>query len=108
MRIAELDSERLALVLFCGLNTIIAYGCFSEALQNWAASRVGAVLSIIPALTLGLMQVVQYLFPDYLQPEPFTPVKTFGACVVVAGSMLCALGKKTLPVSPAVSASTVQ
>lgn len=94
MQISRLDSGRLALVIFCGLNTIIAYGCFSEALQNWAASRVGAVLSVIPVLTLVLMQIAHPLAPGMVAAETFTVMKTIGACIVVAGSMLCALGRR--------------
>lgn len=94
LRICQLDGIRFAMVIFCGVNTIIAYGCFSEALQNWAASRVGAVLSIIPVLTLVLMQVAHLVIPDLVAAESFTIAKTIGAGIVVAGSMLCALGKR--------------
>ena len=35
-----------ALVGYCALNTLIAYGAFAESLNHWEASRVSAVLAV--------------------------------------------------------------
>jgi drug/metabolite transporter (DMT)-like permease len=51
----QLTSFQLFMLGFATFNTIIAYGCFSEALNHWEASRVGAVLSTAPLITLGAM-----------------------------------------------------
>ena len=42
----ELDGAGLALLAFCSLNTLVAYGSFAEALDHWEASRVSAVLAV--------------------------------------------------------------
>ncbi|HAX77295.1 MAG TPA: EamA family transporter, partial [Cyanobacteria bacterium UBA11372] len=40
------------MLLFCALNTVLAYGSFAEALEHWEASRVSAVLALAPIVTL--------------------------------------------------------
>ncbi|MCD4655717.1 DMT family transporter [bacterium] len=91
----ELDSARMALLIFAGINTLVAYGCFSEALDIWDASRVSAVIATIPVFTVIFMLIAQFLFPEFVDPEPLTATKLTGACVVVAGSMICALAKRS-------------
>ena len=93
----SLDAVRLGVLLFAGLNTFIAYGTFSEALNHWDASRVSAVLAIIPVMALFMMMGAQEMFPGFVERELLTPIKMVGAFVVVAGSMTCALAKRRLP-----------
>ncbi|MBN1296450.1 DMT family transporter [bacterium] len=92
--IMSLDGPRIGLVLFAGFNTVVAYGCFSEALDHWDASRVSAVLAVIPVMTLLLMLVAQQRFPGYVEPENLTWGKFAGAVIVVVGSMVCALARR--------------
>ena len=47
-----------ALLLFCGANTLIAYGCFAEALEHWEASRVSATVTLAPLITVGMVQLI--------------------------------------------------
>jgi drug/metabolite transporter (DMT)-like permease len=83
----------LATLLFCGLNTLIAYGAFAEALENWEASRVSAVISLAPLCTLVAVEVVSSVMPNLIAPEPLTILGIVGAILVVAGCMTIALGR---------------
>ena len=87
-RILELDPVRLGLLVFCAINTVIAYGCFSEALDHLEASRVGMVVAVTPLVTLGAAAAAAALFPEYLAPENLDFLSIAGAGLVVAGSML--------------------
>jgi drug/metabolite transporter (DMT)-like permease len=78
---------------FCGLNTLIAYGAFGEAMVRWDASRISAVVSVAPIVTLGCIQVLSALYPAFVTPEPLTALGWVGAIGVVLGSWLIALGK---------------
>ncbi|MCO7223962.1 DMT family transporter [Pleionea sp. CnH1-48] len=89
--ISSLDAVGWALLLFCGLNTLVAYGAFAEALEHWEASRVSAVLAITPLLTLLFMQITNVFYPDYLEPEPINSLSMIGAVVLVIGSMMTAI-----------------
>ncbi len=87
----NLDKFGWFLLIFCCLNTLIAYGAFAEALAHWEASRVSALLAITPLLTMFFMQWLEYLYPNYLESEPTNSLSLVGAALVVFGSILTAL-----------------
>jgi len=90
-RLLQLDSLHWALLLYCALNTLVAYGAFAEALAHWEASRVSAILATTPLLCLGAVFAVNALWPQSLAPERVTLVGVVGAGLVVLGSALASL-----------------
>ncbi|MEH2248739.1 DMT family transporter [Nostoc sp.] len=88
-----LDTFHLVMLLFCALNTLIAYGAFAESLEHWEASRVSAVLALAPIVTLISVVVVSVIAPDWILPEHFTFIAILGAALVVIGSVAIALAK---------------
>ena len=94
-KIFTMSPLHLATLLFCGLNTLVAYGAFAEALENWEASRVSAVISLAPLCTLVAVEVVSSVMPNLIAPEPLTILGIVGAILVVAGCMAIALGKRS-------------
>lgn len=92
--LARLDAATALVLLFCALNTLVAYGCFAEALAHWEASRVSAVLALTPLSTLVLVSLAARLAPGWLAPERLGWVSFAGAGLVVAGSMLVSLGQR--------------
>lgn len=98
--IQALSPGQLCMLLFCALNTIVAYGAFAEALQHWEVSRVSAILATAPLVTLSAMWLTTSLVPGLLEPERLNVLSIVGALLVVAGSALCALsqaGKQEAP-----------
>ena len=87
----QLDALHWALLLYCALNTLVAYGAFAEALAHWEASRVSAILATTPLLCLGAVAAVNALWPQSLAPERVTAVGLVGAGLVVLGSALASL-----------------
>ncbi|MBD2146331.1 DMT family transporter [Sphaerospermopsis sp. FACHB-1194] len=92
-KIFNLDFLHLSMLLFCGLNTLIAYGSFAESLEHWEASRVSAVLALAPIVTLIAVELVAGIFPQLIPPENITLIGIIGALLVVSGSVAIALGK---------------
>ncbi|MEM1391766.1 MAG: DMT family transporter [Cyanobacteria bacterium P01_D01_bin.116] len=82
------------MLLFCALNTLIAYGAFAEALEHWEASRVSAVLALTPLVTLLSSWLVSEISPNLIAAEHFTIFGIIGAILVVCGSTAIALGKR--------------
>ncbi|OCR02659.1 hypothetical protein BCD67_15855 [Oscillatoriales cyanobacterium USR001] len=80
-------------LLFCALNTLIAYGAFAEAIDHWQASKVSAVLAITPLITLISISIFSSFFPYLLTPERLTTIAILGAFLVVSGSIAIAMGK---------------
>jgi drug/metabolite transporter (DMT)-like permease len=83
------------MLLFCAFNTLIAYGAFAESLQHWEASKITAILALVPLVTLIAMYLVTRLVPNLVTPEQITQLGIFGAILVVVGSVSIALGKES-------------
>lgn len=86
--LAALNGHQWALLLFAGANTLVAYGAFAEALNHLEASRVSAILTLTPLVTVT---VVHLLPLPGVVVEPLTWLSLGGALMVVAGSMGAAL-----------------
>jgi drug/metabolite transporter (DMT)-like permease len=91
--IVHLNSIESIALVFCGLNTVIAYGAFAESLQHWEASRVSAILTLAPIFTIFSMAITAWLAPGLVTPEQITPLGLLGAIFVVCGSMSISLGR---------------
>ena len=89
----QLNSIEWIALIFCGLNTVIAYGAFAESLQHLEASRVSAILALAPIFTIVSMSLIAWLAPGLVTPEHITSLGLLGAILVVAGSMSISLGK---------------
>ncbi len=96
-QIRALDPTELALLLFCGLNTIIAYGSFGLALTYWQSSRVSAVLPIAPLLTLLFASALNHWQLMDIPTEPLDWLSTLGALLVVGGAAVAGLPRQRLP-----------
>ena len=90
--ITGLSTVGLVLLAFCSFNTLIAYGCFAEALRHWEASRVSAVLAVTPLLTVAFGALIAALPFGYVNEDRVDLVSFAGAVLVVMGSAVCALG----------------
>lgn len=93
-KIFTLSPLHLAALLFCGLNTLVAYGAFGSSLEHWEASRVSAVLALAPLCTLVAVEIFSSLMPNLIAPEPLTILGIFGAVLVVSGAIAIALARK--------------
>jgi drug/metabolite transporter (DMT)-like permease len=90
--LSELSAVQWALLAFCGFNTLIAYGCFAEAMVHVEASRVSAIIALTPLLTVGIVQLIP--IPG-IAAEQLGILSIIGACMVVCGSIITAVAKKT-------------
>lgn len=92
--VLDLTGPQYALLAFVSLNSLIAYGCFAEALNHLEASRVSAVLAITPLLTVIFIEIGVRIIPDYQNEEPLNWISAVGALLVVVGSMASSLARK--------------
>jgi drug/metabolite transporter (DMT)-like permease len=90
-QVLELNGLQFGMLVFCCANTVIAYGCFAEALAHWEVSRVSAVVTLAPIVTVLGMQGAAWLWPTGLPAESLSGWNLLGASLVVAGSMTTAL-----------------
>jgi drug/metabolite transporter (DMT)-like permease len=86
------------MLVFSCLNTLIAYGAFAEALEHWEVSRVSAVLTIAPLVTIASSWAIDRMLPGVLAADPLNALSVAGALLVVGGSATCALAAPTVAV----------
>ncbi|WP_176693289.1 DMT family transporter [Arenimonas terrae] len=87
----QLDGLHWGLLMFCAVNTLVAYGAFAEALAHWEASRVSAILATTPLLCVAAVAGVHTLWPASIAPERIGWLGYAGAALVVLGSALTSL-----------------
>jgi len=90
-QLLDLTAAEVALLAFCGLNTVIAYGCFGLAMTHWQASRVSAVITVAPLLTLLFTALLNRVTAGSIPAEPLDWLSYVGAVLVVSGAAATAL-----------------
>lgn len=90
-QIRQLSTEQYVVLAYSSANTLIAYGCFAEALRHWEATRVSAIVCTTPLLTLTLSYPAHAIWPDRIMRDEVNMISLAGALLVVVGSMLTAL-----------------
>ncbi|NQX87652.1 MAG: DMT family transporter [Halioglobus sp.] len=93
-QLQHLDMIQLLLLAFCGLNTIVAYGCFVLAMTHWQATRVSAVITLAPLMTLLFTVLLNEGLRISVPAEPMDWLSYIGAVLVVAGASVAALSNQ--------------
>ncbi|MBF2073544.1 MAG: DMT family transporter [Synechococcales cyanobacterium C42_A2020_086] len=84
----------IATLIASGLSTLISYGAFAEALAHWEASKISAIQSLTPVITLSSAWVLARLLPTVIPPEPLNRLGLAGTALVIGGSVIIALGNR--------------
>ena len=92
-QVAQLQTHQLWLLVFCAVNTLVAYGSLAEALNHLEASRVSMVLATIPLITMAATKFCAVVLPGLVRADQLNGPGIAGALLVVAGSALCALSR---------------
>ena len=95
-RLLTLSSSHFAILIFCGLNTVFAYGAFASALEHWEASKVSAIITLAPLVTLVASVILPSFMAQLLPPSPLSWWGYVGAIAVVFGSLMISLSSKPL------------
>lgn len=93
----NLNTWQLGCLIFCGLNTVIAYGALAEAMARWQAAQVSAIVTLTPLFTLLFSDLLAIFWPDMFTFQTLNLIAYFGAFMVVAGAMFSAIGHRLLP-----------
>ena len=91
--ILKLAPLPFALLGFSAVFTLVSYLSFAEALKRLEASRIGALVSLTPLITMAVMGLLGLFDPDLVPMEPLNKPAVAGALIVVAGSTCCNLGR---------------
>lgn len=89
-QVMDLDWSGIALLLFCVVTTLGAFGSYAEALDHWEATKISAVLATVPLIALGFAELTVLLFPQLFSTDPVSIISMVGALVLVVGSYMVA------------------
>ena len=74
------------IVIFCGANTLIAYGCFGQAMHYWPTAQVSAMLALTPVLSFSATALVVALgwWGDVFSPNNIDAISLTGIVLIVS------------------------
>ena len=82
-------------MIFCGINTLLAYGALAEAVKYIPLALISLIISLNPLITLLGMKFLPAMDFFGLQPDPIGALGYFGGMIAVAGVALVVYrGKK--------------
>lgn len=81
-------------LIFLGLNTLIAYGCLGEALKLAPANKISIIITLNPLITIFMMNVLAMFQVSWIKHESISAQGYFGAILVVVGAILIVRKKK--------------
>jgi len=81
------------LMVFLGLNTVVAYGALSLAFKYADANRISIVITLNPIITFTILETLLYYNIQWIEITPFSVISYIGALLVIVGAIL-AVGMK--------------
>lgn len=82
------------LLIFLGINTLVAYGCLAEAFKYIEANKISMIITLNPIITFTVMAILGAMKLDWIDAEIFTVYSLLGALLVLTGAILVVLPKK--------------
>lgn len=86
--LAHLSLNMWIMVIFLGLNTLIAYGCLAEAFKYLEATKVSIIITLNPIITITTLTVMAYLEVTIIETTVISVLGFIGAVMVVFGAIL--------------------
>ncbi len=75
-------------LIFCGINTLLAYGALAEAVKYIPLALISVIISLNPLITLLGMKVLPEMEFFGLQADPISLLGYLGGMIAVAGVVL--------------------
>jgi len=83
----ELDFANWMLMVYLGVNTLIAYGFLAMAFKYLEANKISVIITMNPIITFILIGLLTYFEVSWIEPEELTTRGVFAALLVVAGAI---------------------
>ncbi len=85
------------LVIFLGLNTLIAYGAIALAFKHLEANKVSVIVTLNPVVTFIIMYFLEVFNVQWIKPEHFSIATIVGASLALGGAIIVILFSKKRP-----------
>lgn len=90
-KVPNLSLNEWLLLIFLGLNTVLAYGSLALALKYAEANKVSVILTMNPIITFASMAILEMVAVNWIEFERFTPLSLAGAVLVFGGAVMVIL-----------------
>jgi drug/metabolite transporter (DMT)-like permease len=84
----DLTAGNWLLMIYLGLNTLIAYGSLAMAFKYLEANKVSVIITMNPIITFIIMGVLTYFEVTWIEPEILSPWGIIAAVIVLTGAVL--------------------
>lgn len=88
------------LMVFLGLNTLVAYGALAEALKYTEANKISIIITCNPIITILVMLLLEALAVKWIAPENFNPWAVVSGLLVITGAVLVVAKRKKKETEP--------
>jgi drug/metabolite transporter (DMT)-like permease len=90
----KLNSSDWLVLIFCALNTVIAYGAFAQSMKHIDTTQVSMFISTIPLFTIALSYIAYAVWPMNFTFDEIDLVGWLGIFMVVASVIIFNQGAK--------------
>ena len=91
---AEFSTILWILLIFLGINTIVAYGCLAESFKYMEANKISVIITLNPIITFITMSVLGSMKFEWIDGEVMTWFGLLGAVLVIFGAIMVVIPKK--------------
>ncbi len=91
---SNLSFGQWMLMIYLGLNTLIAYGSLALAFKYTEANKVSVIVTLNPLITFGGMVYLSYYKVSWISPETFSILTIIGAVMALLGVVLTVFKRK--------------
>jgi drug/metabolite transporter (DMT)-like permease len=91
---AGISLPRWFLLIFLGVNTLVAYGAIALAFKHLDANKVSVIVTLNPVVTFIIMYFLTVFNASWIKPEHFSIATIVGASLALGGAVLVILFSK--------------
>jgi drug/metabolite transporter (DMT)-like permease len=84
----ELTLSQWGLLVYLGLNTLIAYGCLALAFKYLEANKISMIVTMNPIITFILMGLLAYFEVTWIEPDILSFNGVIAAVLVIGGAIM--------------------
>ncbi len=90
---AKMNSSDWQVAIFCAANTLIAYGCFGQAVKYWPTAQVSAMLALTPVFSFTATALVIAIgwWPGVFHADTLDALSLTGIGIIIASVMVVQL-----------------
>lgn len=83
-----LSAANWYLLIYLGVNTVLAYGSLAIAIKYTEATRVSVIITLNPIITFVTMAILTKMNVPWIEAESFSILSILGALTVLGGAFL--------------------